>query len=70
MGAWIETLYLIPAIRMRLSRTLMGAWIETSLISSLIFAPDVAPSWVRGLKQGRLRAISKSSGSHPHGCVD
>ena len=48
----------------------MGAWIETSLISSLIFAPDVAPSWVRGLKQGRLRAISKSSESHPHGSED
>ena len=36
MGAWIETLYLIPAIRMRLSRTLMGAWIETYL-SNLSF---------------------------------
>ena len=38
-------------------RTLMGAWIETSLIQSWTRAITVAPSWVRGLKQapGRLQ---------------
>ena len=51
-GAWIETLVKTLAVEAIGSRTLTGAWIETDSGRGSRTLPAVAPSRVRGLKQG------------------
>ena len=50
MGAWIETNLYVLMILIRLSRSLVGAWIETVSWKRLLRFLTVAPLWERGLK--------------------
>ena len=52
------------------SRTLTGAWIETSMLEAVKANNTVAPSRVRGLKPSRKVIGTPGPQSHPHGCVD
>ena len=56
MGAWIETLLLMIIIIYQFVAPYVGAWIETCEQStSNLRAVKSHPTWVRGLKLGKMK---------------
>ena len=70
MGAWIETIIMLPYCRSSGVAPYMGAWIETFGINdSNVYTPS-HPTWVRGLKQLKQEALKHLTSRTLHGCVD
>ncbi len=70
MGAWIETLDILPKLASFTVASYMGAWIETGLKIGSTITAESHPTWVRGLKLYVPSHALLSPRRILHGCVD
>ena len=70
MGAWIETYNTMAKEKSTIVAPYVGAWIETEKEVKAYKKYMSHPTWVRGLKQKRLRINITRQCRTLRGCVD